>query len=234
VERHGVTLSVSVQFPAPEPPPTLYKGWRGLYRIEGGNDHEWNQPAVIPTQYNGRKDSFGVPFTKEMQFLSWDLTQKTNALMTSMDWTHPFKGDVMLCNNNGWDSKNTSDQRRDYVNNRYASWPDPKLMDGLVNAGCLIHMEENDGHLWGIPGISGIDVNKPLPTVDEVIRRGWYFRVTVNQVAQDRGQPYDFPNGHGQGVYVPYFLIKETPYDLNHFERWEADSPPDPLRVYNV
>jgi len=90
--------------------------------------------------------------------------------------------------------------------------------------------EKIDGHLWAIPGISGIDVTKPLPTIDEILRKNWYMRMTVNP--RENGEsPYDFPNGQGEGVFVPYFLKEPVPYTKSHFERWEATHLPNPLKI---
>ena len=168
-----MTLAIDIQLfrdMPPVEPPVFYDGWRGLYRIEGGNTHGWADPAVIPSQYNGQKNAPPITFTEVLQFLSWEFTQFTNKLMSSMNWARVFRGDVMLTNGNGWDSKKElDDQRRDYVNNRYTSYGDPLLMDGLYCAGNFMpYMEEYDGHLWAVPGKSGVDVTKPLPTVQQI------------------------------------------------------------------
>lgn len=214
--------------------PLRYIGWRGLYRIEGGNDHAWNMPAVIPSQYNGQKSAYAPPirFTQALQSLSWEFTKFTNKLMTSVDWAYSFRGDVMLTNGNGWDSKvEPDDQRHDYVNNRYTSYEDPSLMDGLYCAGNFMpHMDEYDGHLWAVPGKSGVDVTKPLPTVKQIWDNNWYMRLTVNQRLSN-SNPFDFPNGYGGGVFVPYFLKRAVPFTKTHFEKWDSDRLPDPLKI---
>jgi hypothetical protein len=218
-----MTLSVSVEFPS------RVTGYRGLYRAEGGNTHEWNQPAVIPNQFNGVKDSFGIPFTEDMQWLSWSLARHYNFLMTRMNWASVWAGDTWATNKNGWDNeKDPTDYRRDYVNDRYDGYGLPKVMDGIVFAGGLYNLQPRDGHLWATPGVSGIDCNKPMPSMEEVIERRWFMRCTIN----GNNGPYDFAQGKGLPVYVPYFLTKEIPYTASHFKRWDSGSLTPPFRFY--
>lgn len=229
----SVRASFRVQMgsvPAPEPTPILYDGWRGLYRIEGGNYHAWEQPAVIPSQYRGIKYGTKLTFTEPLQRLSWALTQYTNPLMTMKNWASVWAGDTVLTNYNGWDNaKEPDDQRHDYIQNRYVTYPDPEVMDAIFLAGNFIKLEARaDGHLWAIPGWSGIDVTKPLPTVTEILEKGWWMRMTIN----GRNGPYDFSQGRGGAVIVPYFLKEEVPYTPSHFIRWQSDELPNPLKVY--
>lgn len=225
-------ITGTIRKDTPEPP-KRYVGWRGLYRVEGGNDHAWLQPAVIPSQWNGQKYGTRIQFTRELQFLSWEFTQFKNKLMDSMNWARTFNGDVMLTNGNGWDNqKKPEDQRRDYVNNRYYGYPDPYLMDAIYSAGNFMpYLEERDGHLWAIPGLSGVNVNGVLPSVEQIWERNWYMRLTVNQKSETTGNPSDFPNGKGLGVFVPYFLRESVPFTTTHFERWDSDVLPDPLEI---
>jgi hypothetical protein len=227
-----MTLNIRFDFETttnPDPPAKRYTGYRGLYRAEGGNDHAWNQPAVIPNQYQDIKESFGIPFTEEMQWLSWELAHRLNPNITKNGWASVWAGDTWGTNKNGWDDqKDPDDHRRDFVNDRYKGFPLPKVMDAIVFAGGLYDLKPQYGHLWAEPGLSGINCNKLMPSVDEVIARGWYMRCTING---DNG-PFDFPQGNGLPVYVPYFLVKEISYTASHFAWWDNTFPPDPLRIY--
>lgn len=219
MNRREVTFQFERRSDSIPPPDPVIKEYIGLYRSEGGNDHAWEQPAVIPSQWNGIKDSFGVPFTEAMQWLSWEISQYFNDVMTSNNWASVWSGDQWGTNGNGWDNENEpNDQRRDFVNDRYEGYPLPKVMDGVVFAGSIYRMKSYNGHLWSVPGVTGIDCNKAMPTVETVVHNGWFMRCMIN----GRKGPYDFAQGQGKPVFVPYFLIKETSYTPSHFSLWST------------
>ena len=208
------------------------QGWRLKYFAQGGNQNPDNQPAVTPSQYGYGKYAPPIQFTRQLQFLSWELTQRTNPWMTSMHWASVWNGDTWGTNQNGWDNEeDLDDQRHDYVNNRYTTYKDPLLMDTVITAGNLFVLEDRgDGYLWTMPGVSGINVYEPLPTVDEILRRRHYFRLTINP--KPGKNPYDFAQGqqHPNGVVVPYFVPDvPVPYRKEYFYWWDKPYYPNPL-----
>lgn len=174
-------------------------------------------PAVLPAmRWSGTgyfKYIRPIPFTKTMQWLSWFLMSKVNPTVTMKQWGAVYAGDRWGTNGNGWDnSLEPDDQRRDYVQDRYLGYPDPKLMDALIFAGSVYSGEEDEHHVIMRPGVDGIDVLRPLPGVDEVIARGWYMLAKINT-----NPPAHFPQGNGGPVAIPYFLIEPAMYPKSWF-----------------
>lgn len=78
------------------------------------------------------------------------------------------------------------------------------------------------------PGIHGIDARGPMPMVDEVLEKNWYYALTTGTATTVA----HFPQGGGQAVLLPYFLIEPVTYPLAWFEPWERDHLPDTLTFY--
>ena len=205
-------LDISVVGNPPPVEPPKVAGWRAKYPWEGGNNVPAGMPAVIPAlqwQNSGYvKYIQPIQFTQPMQWLSWWLMKRLNESISMVKWGAVYAGDRWGTNGNGWDNKEEpDDQRRDYVQDRYAGYPDPKLMDAIIMSGSVYGGDEDEHHVIMRPGVHGIDVYKPLPDVDEVLARGWYFLAMNNT-----NPPSPFPQGNGGAVAIPYFLREVATY----------------------
>jgi hypothetical protein len=159
-----------------------------------------------------------------MQWLSFNLNRH-NPAFTPSNWRAVYWDGRAFTNGNGFDAP--GDPRADFVNDRDVNDPLPRLMKAIICGGMFIRGEVQGLNLYCTPGVSGIDVSKPMPTVDEVLERNWYFTaVTAGDVI------HQFPQGGGLPVLIPYFLIVPVVYPLTWFERWESGALPDPLRIY--
>jgi hypothetical protein len=161
-----------------------------------------------------------------LQGLSWNLMRHFNGVMTSKHWASVYNGDTAFTNGNGWDNaREPDDQRRDYVNDRYRGYDDPKLMKAIICAGSFYRGVVQGSELVMVPGIHGIDSNKPLPSIQTIINNNWYFYATLNST-----NPSPFGQGQLGHVVVPYFLRMPSAYPLAFFERWKDTKLPNPYR----
>lgn len=211
-----LSITIDLGDPQPQPQPGVRR-WRALYPWEGGNDVPDGMPAVLPALrwHAGGYIKYIPPieFNKQLQFLSWFLMSRLNPSITQRQWAAVWAGDRWGTNGNGWDnSAEPDDQRRDYVNDRYQGYPDPKLMDAIIFSGSIYGGDEDEHHVILRPGVHGVDVTRALPSVDEVIARGWYM-LAVNNTRP--GSP--FPQGNGGPVAVPIFLREPAMYRKDWF-----------------
>ncbi len=206
---------------------TRYVGFRCLHIGEGGYQSDLNNPEVRPS-FNAP----AIPFTKDMQLLSFALNRH-NPSYTGEKWrsVHWFKR--AFNNNNGFDDP--GDPRRDYVNGRdlqavFANGLPalPKMMKAIICGGMFIRGDVANGELVCMPGVHAIDATKPMPTVDEVLARNWYFAA----VTADEDSVVHFPQGNGLPVLIPYFLAVQVTYPLSWFEPWDSSVLPNPLKIY--
>lgn len=213
-----LTIGVALQ---PQTP--IVDGWRCLHMAEGGYPNPLNMPEVRPSA-NARP----ILFTRDMQLLSFELANRVNPLIGGKQWAGVYGNWTAFTNGNGFG--NDADPRADYVNGVNLSSPLPKLMKAIICGGMFLTGIVDGGNLVCVPGVHGIDANGPMPSVDEVLRRHWYFHaVTLHKTPESLGH---FPQGLGGPVLVPYFLREPTPYPLAWFERWVGYELPDPLRIY--
>lgn len=201
-------------------------GWRCMHNPDFNPP---NMPSVRPSHdEKGDKTAPPIQFTEAMQWLSWQLMSHLNSTISKKQWGAVYDGDRAYTNFNGWDSKNKpNDQRRDYVQDRYRDFDDPKLMDAIIMAGSFYRGMEKGDLLWMYPGIHAIDANKPMPNIQTILDEVWYF-ASVNNTKN----PSHFAQGNGYIVAVPYFLREPVSYPVSWFARWDSDELPDPLYVY--
>jgi hypothetical protein len=78
------------------------------------------------------------------------------------------------------------------------------------------------------PGIHAVDALSPMPSIDEVMEKNWYFTATT----WSGSSVNNFPQGRGLPVLIPYILRTAVEYPLAWFERWTGEDLPEPLRIY--
>lgn len=219
------TIRISLGFSSPA---IRYTGFRCLHKGEGGYPNPEGMPIVRPSIY-----APAIPFTAEMQIRSFQLNRH-NPNFTGDKWRGVYARGTAFTNENGF---HDSDPRADYVNNRDITNPPklPKLMKAIICGGMFIRGTVIGNELICRPGIDAIDANKPIPTVEEILEKNWYFTATTG----GENRVNNFPQGGGLPVLIPYFLIEPTPYPMidnngyTWFERWDREYLPNPLTIYN-
>lgn len=193
-----------------------FEGHRVLHVAEGGYAHELGAPAVHPAI-----NALSIQFTAEMQRLSYRIN---NGRITPTQWTRIYGNTTALCNNQGFGG---SPPRRNYITGEdMDSAYLPKLLKAIIFSGTFIRGLRGNGLLTCIPGIHGIDVNKPLPTAAEVLERNWY----TYAVSAGMNSASHFVAG--TPTIIPYFLRETVAYPIEWFTPWKADTLPDPLKFY--
>lgn len=204
-------------------PPKRYIGWRCKHKGEPGapdNPANSGDPEVRPSDWQN-----GIPFTEELQRLSFDLMRWGNPLITAQNWRVVYKDDVAFTNNQSWGDNQV---RADYINGLDLSAPLPKLMKVTICGGSLYGGIPEGDELTFRPGVDGIDANgAAIPPLETVIKNGWYFHA-VTWIRN--GVTSHFPQGHGGKVLIPLVLTIPVSYPLAWFERWDGVELPDPLR----
>ena len=203
------------------PAPPAFIGWRCLHQKEGGLSNPDRMPVVRPSV-----NAPPIKFTEAMQLLSYELNA-FNPLFTREKWCVVYGTGTAFTNQNGFLDDN--DIRADFVNRKNLGEPLPKLMKAIICGGMFIRGEVTGNQLRCIPGIHAIDASKAMPGIEEIKARNWYFTATTRRGARVN----NFPQGMGQPVLIPYFLIEPVVYPLQWFERWESNELPDPLKVYH-
>ena len=213
-----MTLPINITFADTAPSPAKkYIGWRCLHVAEGGYKSDNGMPEIRPSLPYSRP----VRMTEEIQYLSYDVMRR-NPEITSELWARVHGTTVAFTNENGLPG------RRDYINRRDLDQEYPKLMKALICGGMFIRGNVVGNDLQCIPGVHGIDANRPLPSPEEVIEKNWYFHA----VTEYNGQVSHFPQGRGGPVLMIYILREVVTYPIKWFTPWRADSLPDPLKVY--
>lgn len=191
-----------------------YVGWRNLHRPEGGFPTDPRFPNV-----RRAKDAPAVPFTPALQRLAFDLMVYKNPAITRTKFESVFASGTAFCNN----QHGIKDD-------------DPQLMDGIVCAGMFTTTQPVGGYMTMTPGVHAVDATKPLPSVAEVLERGWYFIANTGQGSQGA---FNFPQGMGGPVYIVYALVAPVRYPMSGVEegiswtgwaRWDSTVRPDALR----
>lgn len=211
-------------------PEVIYTGWRVLHWGEGGYPNPTGMPCVRPAI-----NAPAIPMNQKMQLLSYELN-RMNLNYTKKNWRAVHGNTVAFTNGNGFGKKN--DPRADFVNRLDMTKPLPKLMKALICSGMFIRGDVVGNTLVCKPGVHGIDVNKTLPSVDDVVANNWYFTATTG----GKSAVYNFPQGGGGPVLMPYFLKEPVAYPLTSvedggykatwFARWNETFLPDPLKFY--
>lgn len=209
--------------------PAVFTGWRLLHMAEGGDPHEPEAPAV-----HNSESVASVDFTRDMQLKSYEINVHNpmfdNPLFTGDKWRSVYNNKTAFTNGQGFDKAN--DPRVDYVNGRDLGAPYPRLMRAIICSGSFFRGQiENTAKgtmLTLYPGVHGIDVMQPIPSVDEIIARHWYFYA----VTAGMKKAHNFPQGSEQRVIIPLYLKVKTQYPLSWFTPWVSDEEPDPTRFY--
>lgn len=202
-----------------------YVGFRCLHQQEGGYPNPDGMPVVRPSF-----DAPAIPFTEPMQLLAFKMNA-FNPLFTGGKFRSTYNYWRAFNNGNGF--QNPADPRADYVNRLSLDKPLPKMMKAIICGGMFIRGEVVGNELVCRPGVHGIDVSKPMPTIAEVMEKNWYFvATTANQRGDGTWVVNNFPQGGGQNVLIPYFLKEPVKYPLSWFERWDESFLPDPLSYY--
>lgn len=195
----------------------VYRGYRALHGVEGGyQGNPIGMPAVRPSV-----NAPPIDITEEMQWLIYNLNE---GRLLPLKFRQLLDSEVAFTNNQSWEEE----VRADFINKRDTNAEFPKLMKAIIMGGWLYNMRPQGDVLIAEPGISAIDVNKPLPDIATIKKNKWYFHCVTNGK-----QIYNFTNcGIGVPVLMPYFLKEPVTYPIEWFQKWERNYFPDPLRFY--
>jgi hypothetical protein len=201
-----------------------YVGWRVLHKAEGGYDkNPLGMPGVIPPI-----NPLALEMTEAIQRMSFSLMKQFNPAITPQLWTKIHDHDRAFTNHNGF--AKAGDPRANYITGENLSSPLPKYdkMQRLCG-GQFVRGEVRGDNLVCIPGVHGIDASKPLPSIQTIIDNNWYlFAITLTNASKVD----HFPQGKGGPVVIPFIFDREIEFPLSLFEKWEADTLPDPLKIY--
>lgn len=217
----SVTIAGREYIPKPAPPAFKYIGWRCLHVAEGGYPSANGMPEVRPSINIG-----GIYFNQAMQLISFDLMKSAAPTVTGDKWRAVYDGGRAFTNNQGFNM--AGDPRADYINKRDIGREDPKLMKAIICGGMFVRGIAAGDELIISPGVGAIDGNKPIPDYKTVLANNWYFTATT----QKDGKVSNFPQTAGNPCLIPYILKQPARYPLAWFVPWEADTLPDPLKVY--
>lgn len=198
-----------------------YVGWRGLHLQEGGRGAPAGMPAVLPPV-----ETRALEMTDDIQRMSYSLARHFAPSVDGSKW-RSIHGDAVAMNNGGQNGFGTS-PHRDVINqvDLDASPPRYDKMQRTF-AGTFIRGEVAGDVLVCNPGVHGIDANRPVPDVDEIIEKNWY---VIACTSGDR--IWNFPQGGGNPVVYPFVFDRPISFPLQWFGKWERDYLPDHLTVY--
>lgn len=199
-----------------------YNGFRVLHAAEGGYLHELGKPAVHPS-FNARP----IEFTESRQRLSYNINA---GRITPAQWTRIYDDEAALTNNQGFGGITP---RRNYITGEDLNSVHedgtpayPKLLKAIIFSGTFIRGIKGNGLLTCVPGIHGIDTNKPLPSIETILQNNWY---TLAVSADLKAATHFVP---GTLTIIPYFLREIVTYPIEWFVEWRSNSLPDPLKFY--
>lgn len=205
-------------------PPKIYDGWRVLHKVEGGwPNTPLGMPEVMPP-----KNALSVDMTENIQRMSYDLMTSVNSFITPKLWSAVHDGDRAFTNFQGFDMP--GDPRRNYILNTNMTSELPKYDKAQrVCGGSFIRGEAVGDVLICKSGVHGIDPDKTMPDTKTIMDNHWF----IYAVSMDRLDSIShFPQGQGGPVLIPFIFRGVIEFPLIHFERWQADTLPDPLRIY--
>lgn len=225
-----MTLSVTVSFEdVIDPSSVFYDGRRLMHQNEGGvfNDELTDgMPEIYPSSWQN-----GIPFTKDMQLMSWELMSRLNPSVTKKQWHKVFDERIAFTNYQSWNDA-TGKKRADFVNGLDTDAELPKKMKVTLCGGSFYGGYAVGDRLWMYPGIHGIDANKPIPSIDTIIKNNWYFHAITWHDTKDGNKVYDFPQGNGGIVAILLVLSVPVSYPLAWFEPWKGNELPNHLMYY--
>lgn len=210
----------------PELPVKKYIGWRVLHKVEGGSQNTpEGMPEVIPPV-----DQVGLPMTREIQQMSFELMKHFNPAITPKLWTAVHYGHVAFTNYNGFgDHPKGGGPRANYITGDDLDKELPKYDKmGRICGGMFVRGVEQGDRLVCQPGIHGMDARKALPSIQTIVENNWYFFAVVYFPKRLE----HFPQGQGSPVAIPFIFDRDVQFKLSLFEKWESDTLPDPLTIY--
>lgn len=216
-------------------PPPKYSGWRCLHKAEGGNE---NTPLGMP-EVTPPLAATALDMTQAVQEMSYKLMLHFNQAIQGPDWnpkkiwSNVHKYDIAFTNEEGFEKP--GDPRRNYILNEDLTFDYPKYdKQGRLCGGAFIHGLAEIDHqgrdvLRCKPGIHGIDARGPMPEVETIAARNWYF-FALNYFPD---HVEHFAQGQGQPVAIPFIFDRDVVFERRFFEPWEGETPPDPLKIYH-
>lgn len=151
-----------------------------------------------------------VPLTRERQWL-W---RNMNPHITDLQWTALLGNTLAFTNGTGFPGK------RNWILGQDLDKQDPAFDQTRVCGGAVLCGREYGSKLF----IESIDVNKPLPTAEYVLRRRWLYYEAINIDGYNRdevayGIIRPFKGNWGKRVYIPLLTVQEMSYPLNLLEK---------------
>lgn len=205
-----------------------YEGWRVLHKVEGGwPNTPAGMPEVMPPMY-----SIAIDMSSDIQMMSYELMHKLNDQITGDLWRKVHSHDRAFTNKpqNGFDG---GTPHADFVNMVDLTTSLPRYDKAQrVCGGMFLRGVVNGSVLTCHPGIHGIDANKPMPSVQTIIENNW-FVYAVSTGVNNEAVISHFPQGKGGPVAIPFIFSGLINFPLEYLEPWEADTLPDPLKIYH-
>ncbi len=200
-----------------------YSGWRVLHKAEGGyGKTPQGMPEVVPPE-----NPVGIDMTKEIQRMSFELMKHFNPAITPELWSKVHEHDIAFTNYQGF--KKPGDPRANFITGQDLNKELPKYdKAGRICGGMFVTGIERGGKLVCQPGVHGIAANKPLPDIQTIVENNWYFYA----ISFHPRRVEHFPQGKGGPVAIPFIFDREIVFPISLFEKWEADTLPDPLKMY--
>lgn len=211
-----------------------YVGWRVLHKEEGGyQDTPPNMPEVLPPE-----NPDGLYMTENIQRMSFALMKHFNNDINEKIWTAVHNGERAFTNYQGFGpGKKSGAPRKNFISG--ADLGDnielPKYDKmGRVCGGMFIRGMEQSGYLVCKPGIHGIDARKPLPDIDTIVEKNWYFFALAWYPGKNNKPGYvaHLPSGPEGKIAIPFIFDREVKFPIKYFEKWDSNELPDPLKYH--
>lgn len=228
--------SVYVTDTTPNPPPVKkYIGWKCRHEIEGGRVIPTEKmPAVVPSL-----DSFTVEMTRAIQEMSYALMLAFCPTVTRKQWRKLHDCDNAMNNgDSGYYSQNPNGSEcggywADWINNLNTSAQNPRYDKMRTFQGTFIRGDEQGDIIVVRAGVHCIDTRKPLPSVQTIIDNNWFSYAVNSAPDSNMSNISYFAQGGGLPIVYPFISNRDTTtFNKDFFMRWEADTLPDPLKVY--
>jgi hypothetical protein len=225
-ETNNPELASPLIKPVVDPLPTSdkkYTGWRVLHKAEGGYEKTpLNMPEVIPPE-----NPVALPMTEDIQKMSFELMQDFNKAITAELWTKVHRHDKAFNNFNGFEKD--GEPRANFITKKNLSSPLPKYDKmGRLCGGMFVRGIVQGNKLVFQPGIHGIDANKPMPSLQTIKDKNWYFFAVD---FHEKGVGH-FPQGKGGPVAIPFIFDREIRFPLRYFVPWDDDELPEATKLY--
>jgi hypothetical protein len=180
-------------------------------------------PEVMPPLNAGV-----IKMSLDIQDMSRKLMRAMNPTITDKQWTAIHSFDRAFTNGSGFND--ASDPRVNYILGTDLFAPLPVYDKAQrVCGGSFIRGEAVGDKLICTSGVHGINPSEEMPSVEQIIDQNWY----IYAVSMDAPTKIShFPQGNGGVVPIPFIFSGSISFPLIHFQRWQSDTLPDPLRIY--